>query len=156
MSLTSSEIVNFFQNKTNQLNKMFLGVFPVNLLPLVPQTKPCGLIINLDPDYLPGSHWVAIYMPENGPSIYFDSFGFSPRNNLIIAFLKRQSSTGWVYNSTRFQNLTSSVCGYYCILFLLCCFKGISLHKFQHTFSSNYLLNDKQVLQIINCCKKRL
>lgn len=37
------------------------------------KNKECG-IINLDPHYLPGSHWVAVYK-ENGKLCVYDSFG---------------------------------------------------------------------------------
>ena len=51
--LNTKEIIYIFKNY-----KKFLGVFSINLLPYVFAKRPSGLIVNLDPSYKPGSHWV--------------------------------------------------------------------------------------------------
>ena len=45
-------------------------VFAANRLPLY-VSLPSYIICNLDPDHLPGSHWIAIYISESGYGEYF-------------------------------------------------------------------------------------
>ena len=95
----------------------FAGVFPINRLPIYLLPKPCGLIINQDEHYKPGSHWVAVKLEKYKPAYYFDSFGSYPRKE-IISFME-QNSKSWVYNKKKYQSDLSSLCGYYCLLFLI-------------------------------------
>lgn len=95
--------------------KKFGGVFPIDRLPLV-ITKPVNFIVNLDPSYKEGSHWVAIYFGTNH-AIYFDSFGRSPENE-ILTFIKRNCKR-YGYSNIKYQGNDSSACGYFCILFVL-------------------------------------
>ena len=39
---------------------------------------PSSDVINLDPSYKPGSHWVAVYFDRNGEGEYFNSLGRYP------------------------------------------------------------------------------
>lgn len=68
-----------------------------------------------DADKGNGTHWVAFIIRPNGRCWYFDSFGLPPRES-IINFLKPCKT---VYNMKQIQNINSSICGYYCIGFLL-------------------------------------
>lgn len=40
--------------------------------------KPAALIFNTDPHNENGSHWVAIYIDQNGLGMHFDSYGLLP------------------------------------------------------------------------------
>ena len=96
----------------------FLGVFALNRIPIqpVPVNKNVKFIINLDPDDLPGSHWVAVRRTE-GRGFYFDSFGRVPP--LEIQNWLVQNCHVWTYNPIVVQKKSNKViCGYLCIEFL--------------------------------------
>ena len=55
--------------------RRFDGVFSSDHLP----TKPRLLVSNTDPSDMPGEHWVAIYVDDDGRyGEYFDSLGRRP------------------------------------------------------------------------------
>ena len=57
----------------------FLGVRPCDQLPkTIIRKLPAMLVINTHPSYMPGEHWLAIYITENKHGLFFDSFGHSP------------------------------------------------------------------------------
>ena len=57
---------------------------------------PSSFVINLDPSYKPGSHWVAVYFDKNGVGEYFDSLAGDPPHE-VVHFL-RSHAKGWQYN----------------------------------------------------------
>ena len=40
-----------------------------------PLKHPTSMVVNTDPSWKQGRHWVAIYLPNSGSLEYFDSFG---------------------------------------------------------------------------------
>ena len=66
------------------------GVLPEDMLPKNISGK-C-YIVNSDPSYLPGEHWIAIYFPSQSVPEFFDSLGKTPSyySNSIVSFLKRK------------------------------------------------------------------
>ena len=72
-------------------------------------------IINLDDTEGPGTHWVAVKISKDYINV-FDSFGLQPPQelvNLCYTFNKL-----YKYESNQFQDLSSILCGYYCLYFL--------------------------------------
>jgi ABC-type cobalt transport system substrate-binding protein len=59
-----------------------------------------------------GTHWCCLYVVNPVYSIWFDSFGFPPPEE-IESLLKNYD-----YNKQDIQNIGSSACGYYCIDFI--------------------------------------
>lgn len=97
----------------------FLGVFASDQLPDVVPFRPCALVINTDPADKPGQHWVAAHFnATNGQVDYFDSYGQTPRVNAIGRFLTANSSRV-NHNAKKVQSNLSSVCGQFCIYFLI-------------------------------------
>lgn len=94
----------------------FRGVFPSDRIPKTGLKKyPQAIIINLDPHYLPGSHWIASIIFKRGKNKmlqFFDSYGMKPPLN--------QVPKDWIvkHNPYRFQRPNSKVCGQYCIYFV--------------------------------------
>ena len=96
----------------------FLGVYPSDHLPCVYEISsrtPCCYIANSDPCNEIGSHWVAFYHPKPNEIEFFDSFGktpayygFSIPNNMSL-----------LHNQNQLQSNNSSLCGQWCILFLV-------------------------------------
>ena len=104
----------------------FCGVYSINCLPKLQalncnnvshhHTKPQQqqmktLIVNLDTDNLPGSHWVSVALNGEMTEI-FDSYGRPPPPLL-------QSWAGqWTYVPTMMiQHPDADTCGYYALIF---------------------------------------
>ena len=94
----------------------FYGVFAVDRLPFILLPKPASIIINLDPSYFTGSHWVCCTFNDKSAH-YFDSFGREPPSE-IVTFIERNQRK-WSANKYIFQADNSIYCGYYCILFVV-------------------------------------
>lgn len=115
------------------------NVFAANRLP-IRVSLPIYLISNLDPDTMPGSHWVAVYINNNGVGEYFDSFGRKPQGHLE-QFLNKNCKY-FVCNGKVIQNYLSPVCGMYCLLYIYCRHKSISMYEFINMFCNNTVYND--------------
>ena len=57
---------------------VFTDVLPSDRLPHEIRKKPRGYILNTDPSDKPGSHWVAMYLTEDGKGEFWDSYGQAP------------------------------------------------------------------------------
>lgn len=124
-------------NRMMKKDKNFYGVFPINRLPLIMLPKPFKIIVNLDESWKPGSHWVAVYSQQNGPTIYFDSFGRYPLPE-IETFIERNSPNGWYHTKEKLQGDLSTLCGFYCVKFLNHCPDvTLFLNKFKDCAISN-------------------
>ena len=75
--LTNFEIQKYYQNKPR-----FNGVYSRDNLPKI---KDGAYVINLDEYSDIGTHWVALYVQNNGVT-YFDSFGVEHIPKEIKAF----------------------------------------------------------------------
>lgn len=125
--------------------KHFGGVYAIDQLPLVLK-KPQSYIINLDPSYKEGSHWVAINFDIFGTANYFDSYGRAPDGN-ILTFIERFAPRGYTYSKNKYQDDYSSSCGYFCIIFVLL---AKSPNKFYNLFEKcKTLKNERKLLQLI-------
>jgi hypothetical protein len=119
-----------FKDKTTKYN--FAGVFArdeFNAIPLSHQLTPHSpsfFIVNLDTSNLPGSHWVAIeFHHRTKEAFYFDSYGLDPFYKDLDKKLTSEADV-ITWNIEKLQNLSTSVCGQYCILFCLLRQKGYS------------------------------
>lgn len=115
------------------------GVFASNKLPKY-ISRSCIVVVNTDPDYLPGTHWTALYITEGRIGYFFDSFGRYPQKEILHFLLKNTKL--WFYNTKVIQDVSSSVCGKYCLLFLLNFVLNNSTCSFLNVFSKNYKKND--------------
>lgn len=93
------------------------GVYAANRLPQY-VNHPCTIVVNTDRDTSPGTHWIAIFIDRQGYGMYFDSYGRPPFISEHLAFLRRNTKT-WTYSRKILQNYFSTVCGYYCLVYLL-------------------------------------
>lgn len=119
----------------------FLGVYPSDLLPKTIQRYPASIVVNLDNHKEEGSHWISIYFDGNKRAFYFDSFAMGPVVPSIKCFMNNNSLKR-TYNRRRLQALTSSVCGVYCVLYVIHRTKKKSTCGFFKKFSRNYVRND--------------
>lgn len=68
---------------------------------LCPNHRPRLYIVNTDPSWLPGRHWVVIYIPQetNAPAEFFDSLGKHPDtySPVFSIFMNTFCRRGYVY-----------------------------------------------------------
>ena len=126
----------------NTTSKIFRGTYPIDKLPTRVNYPSC-FVINNQPSYKNGEHWVAVYFTKDKKGIFFDSFGKSPTFYKLDKFL-RKNSNDLVYNNKQIQTLFSEYCGYYCLLFLLFISKNNNLTNFVKLFKKPYY-NDKMI-----------
>lgn len=133
--------------KTHEINvalnffKNFVGTFACDSLPTAPLPQTCGLVINTDPSYQPGKHWVAVFIAKK-KAIYFDSFALPPLQEPIIQFLDRHCPGGYKWNKVVLQAPVSVKCGQFCIAFLKVMLSGQSFADFLRLFTRDTVFND--------------
>lgn len=127
-------------------SKCFLGVFPSDLLPK--PSYPSCFIANTQPSGTKGEHWIAIFINKEGYGDYFCSFGKQPISEFV--HFMNSHTVSWNYNQRRIQSYFSSTCGHYCIFFLFCRSKGLSLSKIMSFFSKNTAENDNMIRMFID------
>ena len=107
------------------------------------------IILNLSSSNHPGSHWVAIFVINNGDVEFFDSFGLSCFDDKILEALHLQNLNIINFEKT-LQHQDSNFCGFYCVAYLLCREVGISRDTFTSFFQDKQLLkNDDTCIEII-------
>lgn len=121
--------------------KGFLGVFSMNYNLLPKQMLKTGdnLIVNMEPDSMPGSHWVCIFVDKKFV-LYFDSFGMPP-TPVLARWIQTHSSKPIQCQHNDVQELDSSFCGQYCCYFLKSLAEGIPLYSVMYrltTYPSNH------------------
>ena len=124
----------------------FKGVFPCDELPYH-QNLPLNIIVNTDPSYKPGTHWICISIKKNGEGFYFDSFGLPPLKKEIVDFLVTKCKR-WRFNQVSLQNITSKTCGHYCVLFIIFKCQNLTNENFISQFKDDTIENDKKMLAI--------
>lgn len=122
----------------------FIGVFAANQLPTIVK-KPCCFVVNTDVDTGPGQHWVAFYFDVDVAD-YFDSYGLPPA--LFEKYLKL-NATYLNISNVQLQGFMSSVCGQYCIYFLLYRCLEVPMERIVK-MSTNKFINDAFVCEFVN------
>lgn len=128
----------------------FCGVYASDTLPKQIEHYPCGLIVNTDPQTEKGSHWVAMYFPNELKAEFLDSYGNSPEfyQDSFKTFLDSHSRK-WTYNHRCLQSLMSSMCGQFCVYFITNRNRGKSLSKIVNSFSNKLNVNDHRVSEFV-------
>ena len=109
----------------------FNGVYSRDNLPN--KIKDGAYVINLDEYSDIVTHWIALYVKNNGIT-YFDSFRVEHIPKGIIKFIKNKDIKTNIFT---IQAYDSIMCGYFCIGFIDFMFKGKSLTKYAILFSPN-------------------
>ena len=95
-------------NKTEFEEKLFSdhrirdivgGVCASDAIPIHVKKRPLLYIVNTDPSYIPGEHWVVIYIGEDGSVEYFDPLPEVPSSTIELPLIQNPSQL--VYQSTR-------------------------------------------------------
>ena len=134
--LTNFETKKYYENEPK-----FNGVYSRDNL--LNKIKDGGYVINLDEYSNIGTHWVSLYLNNNGVT-YFDSFGVEHIPKEIKKFI---GSKNVILNIFRIPRYDSTMCGYFCIGFIDFMFKGKTLTEYTNIFSpNNFKKNDNTIL----------
>ena len=98
-----------------------MGCFSKDQIKLIENDK--SIIVNLQNSYESGSHWIALKRVKNSIFV-FDSFsiGYLPVDIFkVFKYLKI------ITNIYRIQDISSNLCGMFCVLFILYDIKKIIL-----------------------------
>ena len=125
-------------------------VFFFDLLPEKVSRYPSAFIANVDPSSKPGSHWVAFYFTKDQKGEFFDSYGQAPGgySGNFNTFLELNSKE-WSSNQKQLQGLNSSVCGQYCIYYVVKRRRGNNLNSIVQPFVKNKQINDAFVDEFV-------
>ena len=95
-----------------------------------------GIIFNLDPHYLEGSHWICVFIDTTKGNIYyFDSYGERPpkRVTRFMEKIKKQSKnigkSYTIFSNKRRHQYSISECGMYCLYIIIELLKGADFNK---------------------------
>lgn len=110
-------LTNVFLHKCLMPIKKFKGVFSCDNVCRLKTPGEC-LIINFDRQNEPGSHFIAVFCVNKSSISYFDSLNLKEIPSEIFNYIS--SYTNAKDASKDFQNILSTSCGFYCMLFLYC------------------------------------
>ena len=118
---------------------LFMGVFPSDQLPKF-ISRPTLLVCNTDASFLPGQHWIAIAIDNDGRGEFFDSLGREP-GEPFYSFLNKHCRF-WTFNDRQLQSIISSYCGQYCCFFCVRRSRGMNMNAIINLFRNDTALND--------------
>lgn len=127
----------------------YIGCYMSDTLPVRVRLRPAFLVVNTDPNSMPGDHWVAITLLSNDKAEYFCSGGAAPRVPAIKAFLNRNCHE-WTYSRYELQSQHARTCGAFCCVYLYQRSQGMSYKKFLRQFGENKDLNEINMLRVLN------
>ena len=144
-SLSDIEIDNIIRTfGLPRTKEAFIGVFPVDKLPLRIQHYPCFLVVNTQAHNLPGEHWLSIYISKQRKGEVFDSLA-RPIGNFLRRWLNSHTTKGWTSNRKIYQNPLSDTCGAFAIFYVL-----NRLQTDKLPFSNCFLVNEVIVKSFYN------
>jgi hypothetical protein len=138
--MNTLQLTHILQTDPN-LAAISLGVFSSNNIPHKAKPNTC-LIANTAPMGDSGEHWISIFIDSDRTGCYFDSYGSKPRTS-FLPFL--ESCSTYKYNKQRVQSDITTVCGHYCIFYLLQRARGLSQSETINYFNENLYENDEFV-----------
>jgi len=122
--MNSEEIYRCLKNNPFTRDK-FLDVVASDQLPhIYDKNKEHYIVVNYDPSYKEGSHWVVIKKSLVGSKdIFFDSYGWKPK----LSHFESYMNFNYEYNKVQLQNDFATTCGQWCCFFILNQVMGINL-----------------------------
>ena len=144
--MISNHEIDAYVSKDPFISRIYGGTLAINELPSLKQPHPRIFIVNTDPSYKPGTHWLAVYVHER--SEHFDSAGQEPVLPRLDSFLLKQSPhKGYIYNSNRIQSTTSFTCGLFCLMYAYYRSRGVSYSSFLSMFTYSDLEQNETVVK---------
>ena len=117
-----------------------MGCFSKDQIKLIENNK--SIIMNLQDSNQPGSHWIALKRVNNTIFV-FDSFeiGYIP-----VGIFKVFKNLKIMTNIYRIQDVSSNLCGMFCVLFILYDIKSENdFIKFLTLFNTNDFLKNELI-----------
>ena len=93
-----------------------------------------------------------MYVDEIGD--YFDPYGQKPQHAEFTNFMNKYCSQ-WSPNDHILQSPISTVCGQYCVAFLMFRCRNISMHAFARLFTSDLIAIDFRVFDWLGALNKK-
>ena len=103
-----------------------------SLSDIIVDTYPAAIVCNTHDSDRPGEHWVAMYVDNERRGDYFDSYGLQP-----------------------LQSPLSTVCGQYCVAFLMFRCRDASMNAFTRLFTTDLVANDCRVFDWVAAVNKK-
>ena len=110
--------------------KHFDGVFALDEVAHI-RRRPRLIVMNTDPSWKKGQHWIVIFFPSDGKSVeVFDSLGTAGKTypKEMMRFLWRFAPLVKL-SRKRVQPADTSLCGLYCLYFAACRCSKNSMEK---------------------------
>ena len=130
--------------KTLRTKSIFRGVVPKDGLPTTIDAHPVAFVCNTDDGDEPGEHCIALYVDADGHGDYFCLYGLLPRHAAFRIFMNNHC-TDWTPNFKRLQSPLSTVCGHYCVAYLLLRCIAVPMRTFVNIFGTDLVANDRRV-----------
>ena len=141
--LTTNNIIKVLREDASS-KTCFIGCFPRDNLPVI-KTFPACLVVNTDPSYKEGEHWLGMYFDRYKTCYFFDSYGNMPEYFGLLEYIDRFSSN-MEYNKYKIQGFFSNTCGHYTVFFILMITRGFSIKDIIECFNlKNFDLNDFRI-----------
>ena len=113
--------LDFLASHDPVLEPFFFGTVPCDKLPRHPdKSNPTGYIVNTDPHYLPGKHWIALWTDGKTCEV-IDSYALPLSTYGTTDPLVDWLNKHWKYvirNGQSLQSLYSQSCGDYALMYL--------------------------------------
>ena len=113
------------------------------------------IVCNTHDSDRPGEHWVAMYVDTERRGDYFDSYGQQPQHVGFVDFMTEHCST-WSTNERTLQSPLSTVCGQYCVAFLMFRCRDASMNAFTRLFTTDLVANDCRVFDWVAAVNKKM
>lgn len=120
-----------------------IGVYPCDKLPV---KQPGFVICNEDNHTQPGSHWVCIFLSDNGQAEFFNSYGGPPKPRPIVEYLV---GCDVVCSQKQVQSFLSTTCGQHCLYFAFHRCRGIGFQAIVESYAKDQDSNDQMVCDFI-------
>ncbi len=108
-------------NVDSKIKPYFRGLFnpdtTKNALAMIDPNKPNFLILNTDPSYKDGAHWVSLYVDLQNKCYFLDTFAHHPNYYNLENFCAEATGDDFIMIPTALQSKFTTVCGLYTIFF---------------------------------------
>ena len=113
--MDSNELINL----TNEVRiSNFLGVFAVDQVCSLKSNQVGTIIVNTDPSYLPGGHWISLFLGDKDIFVYDPLCLYIYISEYLKKFFIRMNKV-LHFNTIQIQRLDSVMCGYHALVFCL-------------------------------------
>ena len=125
----------------------FLGVFADDQIRGIKRNQIGTMIVNTDPSYLPGGHWLSLFLRDKDIFVYDPLSLYINKSDNLKKFLIRMNKT-LHFNTIQIQRVDSVMCGYHALVFCFVMKNGGNEEKFNsflQTFASYNVIDREQL-----------